>query len=70
MTVAYDKKGNPVTAGDLEVGNAMTAWMLPSINPTLMQTVEKQPCFVHAGPFANIAVGRLHRRRPDRPETV
>ena len=56
--VAYDKKGNPVTTGDLEVGNAMIAWMLPSINPTLMQTVEGQPCFVHAGPFANIAVGQ------------
>ncbi len=58
MVVAYDKKGAPITTGDLEVGNAMTAWMLPSINPTLMQTVEKQPCFVHAGPFANIAVGQ------------
>ena len=58
IVVAYDKKGNPVTTGDLEVGNAMMAWMLPSINPTLMQTVEKQPCFVHAGPFANIAVGQ------------
>jgi len=58
MVVCYDKKGNPITTRDLEVGNAMTAWMLPSINPTLMQTVEKQPCFVHAGPFANIAVGQ------------
>ncbi len=58
MVVCYDKKGNPITTADLEVGNAMTAWMLPSINPTLMQTVEKQPCFVHAGPFANIAVGQ------------
>src|SRR5512139_3001936 len=58
IVVAYDKQGNPVTTGDLEVGNAMMAWMLPSINPTLMQTVEKQPCFVHAGPFANIAVGQ------------
>ncbi|HEY9072757.1 MAG TPA: formate--tetrahydrofolate ligase, partial [Desulfobaccales bacterium] len=58
MTVCYDKKGNPVTAGDLEVGNAMMAWMVPSINPTLMQSVEKQPVFVHAGPFANIAVGQ------------
>ena len=58
MVVCYDKKGNPITTGDLEVGGAMTAWMLPSINPTLMQTVEKQPCFVHAGPFANIAVGQ------------
>ncbi len=58
IVVAYDKKGNPITSGDLEVGNAMMAWMVPSINPTLMQSVEKQPVFVHAGPFANIAVGQ------------
>ena len=58
IVVAYDKKGNPITTGDLECGNAMMAWMLPSINPTLMQSVEKQPVFVHAGPFANIAVGQ------------
>src|SRR5665647_1123671 len=38
IVVAYDKKGNPVTTGDLEVGNAMMAWMVPSINPTLMQS--------------------------------
>ncbi|MCK4843481.1 MAG: formate--tetrahydrofolate ligase, partial [Dehalococcoidia bacterium] len=37
---------------------AMTAWMRNTINPTLMCTVEYQPCMVHAGPFANIAVGQ------------
>jgi formate--tetrahydrofolate ligase len=58
ITVAFDKKGNPVTTGDLEVGGAMTAWMRNTINPTLMSTVEYQPCMVHAGPFANIAVGQ------------
>jgi len=58
ITVAYDKRGNPVTTGDLEVGGAMTAWMRNTINPTLMSTVEYQPCMVHAGPFANIAVGQ------------
>jgi len=58
ITVAYDKKGNPVTTEDLECGGAMTAWMLPSINPTLCATVELQPCFVHAGPFGNIAVAQ------------
>ena len=58
ITVAFDKKGNPVTTGDLEVGGAMTAWMRNTINPTLMCTVEYQPCMVHAGPFANIAVGQ------------
>ncbi|MFC2048122.1 formate--tetrahydrofolate ligase [Chloroflexota bacterium] len=58
ITVAYDKKGNPVTTGDLEVGGAMTAWMRNTINPTLCCTVEYQPLMVHAGPFANIAVGQ------------
>jgi formyltetrahydrofolate synthetase len=58
ITVAYDKKGKPVTTGDLEVGGAMTAWMRNTINPTLCCTVEYQPCMVHAGPFANIAVGQ------------
>ncbi len=58
ITLAFDKRGNPVTTGDLEVGGAMTAWMRNTINPTLMYTVEYQPCMVHAGPFANIAVGQ------------
>jgi len=58
ITVAFDKKGNPVTTGDLEVGGAMMAFMVQSINPTLMSTAEYQPCLVHAGPFANIAVGQ------------
>ncbi|MFO8111489.1 MAG: formate--tetrahydrofolate ligase [Desulfosalsimonadaceae bacterium] len=58
ITVAFDKTGKPVTCGDLEVGNAMTAFMRNTINPTLMCTAEYQPCFVHAGPFANIAVGQ------------
>ncbi len=58
ITVAYDKKGNPVTAADLEVAGAMTAWMRNTINPTLCSTVEYQPCMVHAGPFANIAIGQ------------
>jgi formyltetrahydrofolate synthetase len=58
ITVAFDKSGNPVYTKDLEVGGAMTAWMRNTINPTLMSTAEYQPCMVHAGPFANIAVGQ------------
>jgi formate--tetrahydrofolate ligase len=58
ITVAFDKSGKPVTTGDLEVGGAMTAWMRNTINPTLMCTAEYQPCMIHAGPFANIAVGQ------------
>jgi len=58
ITVAYDKQGKPVTTGDLEVGGAMAAWMRNTINPTLCSTIEYQPLMVHAGPFANIAVGQ------------
>jgi formate--tetrahydrofolate ligase len=58
IVMAYDRSGNEVTTADLEVDGAMTAWMLKAINPTLMQTLEGQPILVHAGPFANIAIGQ------------
>jgi formate--tetrahydrofolate ligase len=58
ITLAYDKRGNPVTCEDLEVAGAMAAWMRNTINPTLCCTVEYQPVLVHAGPFANIAIGQ------------
>ena len=58
ITVAFDKTGKPVTCRDLEVGNAMAAFMRNTVNPTLMCTAEYNPCLVHAGPFANIAVGQ------------
>ena len=58
IIVAYDKRGNPVTTTDLDVAGAMTAWMVKALNPNLLQTLEGQPVFVHAGPFANIAVGQ------------
>lgn len=58
IVVAYDKQGNPITTEDLEVAGAMTAWMRNALNPNLLQSLEGQPCFVHAGPFANIAIGQ------------
>ncbi len=58
IVVAYNKKGDPVTTADLEVDGAMTAWMVEALNPNLMQSLEGQPVFVHAGPFANIAIGQ------------
>lgn len=58
IVVAYDKSGTPITTADLEVDGAMTALMVKAINPNLMQTVEGQPVLVHAGPFANIAIGQ------------
>jgi formate--tetrahydrofolate ligase len=58
IVVAYNKNGDPVTTADLEVDGAMTAWMVEALNPNLMQSIEGQPVFVHAGPFANIAIGQ------------
>lgn len=58
MIVAYGKNGRPVTTADLEVAGAMTAYMRNTINPTLVSTAEYQPVLMHAGPFANIAIGQ------------
>jgi formate--tetrahydrofolate ligase len=58
IVLAHDKSGKPVTTADLEVDGAMTAWMVEALNPNLMQTIEGQPVLVHAGPFANIAIGQ------------
>ncbi|XP_067398507.1 monofunctional C1-tetrahydrofolate synthase, mitochondrial isoform X1 [Emydura macquarii macquarii] len=57
MVVANDKNGQPVTAEDLGVTGALSVLMKDAIKPTLMQTLEGTPVFVHAGPFANIAHG-------------
>ncbi len=51
----YD--GKPVTAEDLKVAGAMTVLLKDAIKPNLLQTLEHGACFVHAGPFANIAHG-------------
>ncbi|XP_067845456.1 monofunctional C1-tetrahydrofolate synthase, mitochondrial isoform X2 [Heptranchias perlo] len=57
IVVANDRKGQPVTAEDLGVSGALAVLMKDAIKPTLMQTLEGTPVFVHAGPFANIAHG-------------
>eukprot|EP00743_Colponemidia_sp_Colp-15_P003812 GILK01004112.1.p1 GENE.GILK01004112.1~~GILK01004112.1.p1 ORF type:complete len:672 (+),score=105.01 GILK01004112.1:90-2018(+) len=57
MVFAKSTRGEPVTADDLGVGGALTVLMKDTIMPNLMQTLEGTPCFVHAGPFANIAHG-------------
>lgn len=57
MIVGLNKKGEPVTVEQLGVAGAVTVLMKEAIKPTVMQTLEGQPAFVHAGPFANIAHG-------------
>jgi len=57
IVIGTDKKRNPVTAEDLGVAGAMTVLMKDALMPNLMQTLERSPAFVHAGPFANIAHG-------------
>lgn len=58
MVVATNKRGEAVTAEDLGVAGAITVLMKDAIKPNLMQTLEGNAAFVHAGPFANIAHGQ------------
>jgi len=55
IVVAETRQGTPVTADDLRVAGAMTVLMKDAIRPNLVQTLEGQPVFIHAGPFGNIA---------------
>ena len=57
ITAAYTRTGDPVTAEDLGAAGAMTVLLKDAIKPNLIQTLEGQPCLMHAGPFANIAHG-------------
>ncbi len=57
IVIGTNRQGEAVTAEDLGVAGAMTVIMKDAIKPTLMQTLEGTPVFVHAGPFANIAHG-------------
>ncbi len=57
IIIGMSKSGAPVTADDLGITGALTVLMKDAIKPNLMQTLEGQPAFVHAGPFANIAHG-------------
>jgi formyltetrahydrofolate synthetase len=55
--IGLNTEGQPVTADDLGIGGAMTVLMKDALKPNLMQGLDNGACFVHAGPFANIAIG-------------
>lgn len=57
IQVALDKNGNPVTAEDLGAAGTMAVLMKDAIKPNLIQRLDGGPVIVHAGPFANIAIG-------------
>lgn len=57
MVVAYNSKGEAVTAGDLQATGAMALLLKDAIKPNLVQTLENTPAIIHGGPFANIAHG-------------
>jgi formyltetrahydrofolate synthetase len=57
IVVGLDTDGRAVTAEDLKTAGAMAVLLKDAIKPTLLQTTENTPVFVHAGPFANIAHG-------------
>lgn len=57
IVVAYNRSGEPVTAGQINAQGAMTALLKDALKPNLVQTLEGTPAFIHGGPFANIAHG-------------
>jgi formyltetrahydrofolate synthetase len=57
VVVGLDTKGNPVSLEQMGIAGAVTVLLKDALMPTLMQTLEGQPAFVHCGPFANIAHG-------------
>lgn len=57
IIVAYNRSGEPVTAGQLNAQGAVAALMKDALKPNLVQTLEHTPAFIHGGPFANIAHG-------------
>lgn len=57
IVVAYNRSGEPVTAGQLNAHGAMAALLKDALKPNLVQTLEGTPAFIHGGPFANIAHG-------------
>ncbi len=57
IVVAYNRKGEPVRAGQLDCVGSMLILLKDAIKPNLVQTLEGQPVFVHGFPFANIAHG-------------
>jgi Formate-tetrahydrofolate ligase (EC 6.3.4.3) len=57
IILAYTIEGNPVTAENLKVAGSMAVLLKDAIKPNIIQTLDNTPCFVHAGPFANIAHG-------------
>jgi formate--tetrahydrofolate ligase len=57
IVVAYNTKGDPVSARDLNAVGAMALLLKDALMPNLVQTIEGQPVLIHGGPFANIAHG-------------
>ena len=57
IIIGYTRSGEPVKASDLNAQGAMTSLLKDAIKPNLVQTLEHTPCFIHGGPFANIAHG-------------
>ena len=57
ITVGYTPAGDPVTAEEIKAAGAMAVLLKDALKPNIVQTLEGQLCFMHAGPFANIAHG-------------
>lgn len=57
IVVAESRSGFPVKADDIGASGPMALLLREALLPNLVQTLEQDPAFIHAGPFANIAHG-------------
>ncbi len=57
MIIGTKMDGSPVYVSDIKAEGAMAVVLKDALKPNLVQTLEGNPCFIHGGPFANIAHG-------------
>ncbi len=57
MIIGTTIDGSPVYVKDIKAQGAMAVLLKDAMKPNLVQTLEGNPCFIHGGPFANIAHG-------------
>jgi len=57
IVIGQNMNGSPVKAEDIGAAGPMSLLLRDALLPNLVQTLEGDPAFIHAGPFANIAHG-------------
>ncbi len=57
IVIGFTTDDKPVFAKELGITGSVMALLKDALKPNLVQSLEGVPCFVHGGPFANIAHG-------------